>query len=428
MQEKRDRLAIIGTGIAGLSAAWLLREHYDIVVYESAPRAGMGAHKVDYTSRGVTTRIDIPLRIFCRGYYANLIALYEHIGVRIRSSDHAGVFADSAGQVVFHYGNLRLGGMRLSYLKPDNSLSSTPWRIALYARRFFEQARGDTQENSELETVTFGEYLVQRQVPALFIDTILLPMLSATCTCDYDSVQNYPADIMLDYLAGGIHDFGVMSASGGVDDIAPRLLDGATLKTRCPIESVSPDAGGLRVTTRTGDSSRFDHVIVASQAQQAAGMLSGFEQQARLLDAIPFERSTMCVHTDRDMLPRSLAPISPVSYTLPGDGPRAEVSVDLTRAFNRFRRQQAVFQTWNPLRDPAPGTELARVDFTRPVVTHASRKAVRELQQIQRQADNRLWFCGAYMTERVPLLDAAVDASMAVAEQLGAAIPWKARA
>ena len=425
MQKTGKRLAIIGTGIAGLSAAWLLRDRYDIVVFESAPRAGMGAHKVDYESKGVTTRIDIPLRIFCRGYYANLMALYDHIGVEMRTSDHAGVFADHKGRVVFHYGNLRMGSTHLSYLKPDNTLSGDPWRIALYSRKFFRQAQRDAENSDSLASLTFAEYLHQRQVPSLLTETILLPMLSATCTCDYNSVLSYPADIMLGYLGGGIHNFGVMSATGGVDDIVPRLLNGADLKTSCPVADVSETLEGLTVTTRAGDSEQFDHVIVASQAQQAASLLVGFEEHTRLLEKIPFERSTMSVHTDRDILPRSLTPISPVSYMLPGDGQRAQVSVDLTRAFNRFRRQSTVFQTWNPMRDPAEGKELARVDFTRPVVTHASREAVRALQKLQQRDDNRLWFCGSYMTERVPLLDAAVDASMVVAERLGASIPWK---
>ena len=103
--QHQPSLAVIGTGIAGLSAAYLLKDKYRVTVFESQTRAGMGVHSVDYVSNGITRRIDIPLRIFCHGYYDNLLALYQHIGVEILTSDHAGVFSDEAGRIILHYGN-----------------------------------------------------------------------------------------------------------------------------------------------------------------------------------------------------------------------------------------------------------------------------------------------------------------------------------
>ena len=78
-QRHKPGLAVIGTGIAGLSAAYLLKDKYRVTVFEGQARAGMGAHSVDYVSNGITRRIDIPLRIFCRGYYENLFAPYQHM-------------------------------------------------------------------------------------------------------------------------------------------------------------------------------------------------------------------------------------------------------------------------------------------------------------------------------------------------------------
>ena len=86
---------------------------------------------------------------------------------------------------------------------------------------------------------------------------------------------------------------------------------------------------------------------------------------------------------------------------------------------------ETVFQTWNPVQPIAANRELARVEFTRPAVTLASRRAVGELRAGQNQRGNRLWFCGSYMADKIPLLEAAVDSSVAVAEQLGTKIPWK---
>ncbi len=418
------RIAVIGSGIAGLTAAWLLRKQAEVSLFEAGSRAGMGAYAVDYESRGSTTRIDIPLRIFCRGYYQNLLSLYQALGVRTVQSDHAGVFADVSGRILLHYGNLRVGSLRFPYLKSESLVSPRAWRLAAASRRFFRRVKRDASDSARFRDLSFADYLDSLPTTGDFIDTTLLPVLSVTCTCDYDSVLRYPADIMIDYLAGGIHDFGVMYAEGGVDNIVPRLLEGTRLQTNAAVESVVREGESLRIELRDGRSESFDHVIVAAQAQQAAGMLSAFVDRVPQLERIPFETSELCIHTDSRVMPGSLSSRAPVGYTLAADRRRAQVSVDMTRAFERFRHQAPVYQTWHPVFDIAPEQELARTSFTRPVVTQASRRAVKALQALQDQPGNRLWLCGAYMTDRVPLLDAAVQSAMRVAAGLGAGIPW----
>ena len=424
-QRHKPGLAVIGTGIAGLSAAYLLKDKYRVTVFESQARAGMGAHSVDYVSNGITRRIDIPLRIFCRGYYENLFALYRNIGVEIVTSDHSGIFADEAGDIMLHYGNIRWRKSQISYLKGRSWLRPGAWTLGLQSRRFFARAKRDIGQDG-LADMSFGEYLQQSEAGQAFVETILLPMLSVTCTCDYRAVRAYPADIMLEYLTCGIHEIGIMSAAKGVEDIVPRMLVDVDLRTNSPIAAIEPAGEQLRVVTGAGTDQCFDQVVIAAQAQQAGAMISGFDDRRALLNRIPFERSSMSVHTDQQILPAPAKRLSPVSYHVPHGGSRAEVSVDLTKAIARLSGQETVFQTWNPMRRIAPNRELARVDFTRPTVTRDSREAVRALQASQSQPGNRLWLCGSYMAEKIPLLEAAVDSSVKVAEQLGAPIPWRA--
>lgn len=426
-QPTKPSLAVIGTGIAGLSAAYLLKDIFQVTVFESQARAGMGAHSVDYVSNGITRRIDIPLRIFCHGYYDNLLALYNHIGVEILTSDHSGIFSDEAGHVILHYGNARWGMARFSHLKGRNWLNPEAWAIGLQSKRFFARAKRD-MGRTDLADMSFGEYLQQSGAGRKFADTILLPMMSVTCTCNYQAVRDYPADLMLEYLTCGVHEIGIMSAAKGVDDIVPRMLVDVELRTNSPIVVIEPNDQQLRVVTQAGAAQHFDQVVVAAQAHQAASMLSGFDDRRALLNRIPFERSSMSVHTDQEILPAPAKGLSPVSYHVPAGSSRAEVSVDLTKAIARLSGQDTIFQTWNPMRRIAPNRELARVDFTRPTVTRDSRKAVIALRDTQNQAGNRLWLCGSYMAEKIPLLEAAVDSSVAVAEHLGAAVPWKASA
>ncbi len=423
----RPTLAVIGTGIAGLSAAYLLKDKYQVTVFESQARAGMGAHSIDYDSNGITRRIDIPLRIFCHGYYDNLLALYEHIGVEILTSDHAGVFSDEAGQIILHYGNSNWGMGRFPYPKGRSWISPAAWTIGVQSRRFFARAKRDTGRTN-LADLSFGDYLQQSGAGRDFVDNVLLPMMSVTCTCNYQAVRDYPADLMLEYLTCGVHEIGIMSAAKGVDDIVPRMLVDVELRTNSPVAVIEPAGQQLRVATTAGADQCFDQIIVAAQAQQAAAMLSGFDDRQMLLNRIPFESSTMSVHTDQEILPAPAKGLSPVSYHVPQGSGRAEVSVNLTKAIPRLSGQQPVFQTWNPMRRIAPNRELARVDFTRPTVTQDSRQAVIALRERQNQTGNQLWLCGSYMAEKIPLLEAAVDSSVAVAKQLGAVIPWNTSA
>ncbi|MEP2990231.1 MAG: FAD-dependent oxidoreductase [Parasphingorhabdus sp.] len=423
--DNKPRLAVIGTGLAGLTSAYLTKSKFDVTVYESQSRAGMGAYVVDYVSNGIQSRIDIPLRIFSPGYYQNLTALYDHIGVEMLTSDHAGAFADENGDMVLHYGNGDLGPVQFSYLKGRSLFSGTAWKIALQSRRFFARAERDMERPQSLAAISFGQYLEQAGAGAEFANTVLLPMLSVTCTCDYRSVKDYPADIMLEYLTCGVHKLGITSAAKGVDDIVPRLLHDAKLLTNATVSRISKAGPGLIVETEGGREETYQHVIIATQAQQAAAMLSGFDDRKEKLSKVPVESSTMSVHTDQDLLPRSKIDLSPVTYHVPDRSDRAEVSVDLTKAIARLSGQKSVFQTWNPMRKIAPNRELARVNFTRPTVTLESRMAVAALRDQNQQPNNRLWFCGSYMTEKIPLLEAAVDSAIAVAEELDVTVPWQ---
>ena len=433
------RIAVIGSGIGGLTAAWLLRRQAgnEVSLFEQHARPGMGVFGVDYTSRGRTTRIDIPTRVFCEGYYPQLFGLLDAIGVRMQATDHAAAFADGDGRVFFHYGNARVLGRSMSYLRPTAGgplRQVQALRIARDSLRFFAAARRDVEDDAEayLRQVTLGEYLDTKDYSERFIRGVLLPTLSVICTCDVDSVLDYPADLMLGYLTSGVMKQGVMRAELGVENIVARMAEGISLVCGVEVRGIAPASntrqGGYAVLTQDGQSQVFDRIVLATQAHQAASIVEqAAPASAALLRRIPFERSVMRVHTDTRVLPRAWSwGLSPVTYHLPKDAPRPEVTVDMTQAFSTYRRQRRVFQTWNPLRDVRDDHVLAEATFTRPLVTHDSRRAATELRRAQCDGDVApdLLFCGAYMGDRVPLLEAAVESAVDAAMRLGARAPW----
>ena len=434
--EAKPRLAVIGAGLAGLSSAWLLSKQYSVTLYERHHSAGMGVYTADYHSNGLSTRIDIPLRIFTPSYYPSLFALYEYLGIEMETSDHAGVFqylSDThAISPFFQYHNRQVLGFSLSYLN-RNSFTKTGLILAYEQWRFFKIIKKDfIKQRSHLADITFKEYLSGQAFSAQFIDHMLLPALAVTLTCDFESVGNYPADLILEYLTCGVMKQGIVRAKLGVDGIIPKITKGYQVKCSHEVLKVEQGMGAVSVTVKDIASNQltideFDQVVVACQADIAANILSQSDdalqqQQAKLLGAIPLEHSTMVLHTDTSLIFDAIKS-SPVSYLLSEHENRAATTVDLTKAFSTYKNQQPVFQTWHPIKQPAPETIISQAQFSRPLVTLQSRQSIKQLQQLNKQSSVKI--CGSYMANRFPLLDAAVESSVAIAKQLGVNVPWE---
>lgn len=415
---QRPSIAVVGSGIAGLTTAWLLRDRFDVTLFETQARPGMGAFSVEVPGPdGQPATVDVPTRVFCSGYYPQMEALFRHIGVEMEQTDHAGAFSDANGRLILHYANLSVSGRQLSYLPWRGLRSGRSRRLGWAATRFFRMAEQDMREPDAWADQTLAEYLQAREVSPEFVELVLLPALCVICTCSPDEARAYPSDLLLTYLTSGVMKTGVMRSAHGVADVVARLTQGVHLLSDTTVTRVEPDADGVNVVIDRGDTARFDQVVLAVQAQQAAAMLPDAAPARALLQQVPWAASDMTVHCNPAA---ALVPGAPVNYRVGGQA-TPEVTVDMARSFPSFRRLGALYQTWNPWDDQADA--VARFSFTRPVVTLDSRAAMRRLRALQ--SESRLWYCGAYVADRVPLLEAAVCSALDVAEGLGVRAPWQ---
>jgi uncharacterized protein len=420
------KIAIVGSGIAGLSAAWLLGRRHAVTLYERHPRPGMGAFNVDSGHGDPPVRIDLPLRVFKSGYYDTLMALYAAAGVEMQPTDHAAAFATPQGETYFRYRNLRLG--RLSIPVPASLTGRRRLVIARDALRLMFAAPRD-QARGAVQGLSLGDYLQPRGYSADFVNGMLLPSFAAICTCSYEAVRRYPAEVIIGFFSSGSLFSGTWRARHGADDAIRRLLQPCgELRNNTAVTAVECDGAGLQVVESDGRSDRFDHVILAVQAHQAAALAKPADPlAAALLARVPHESSEVVVHRDSALVPVS-AQDAPVHFQVDPAASRPMANIRLNRIIPELAGRQALFQTWNPLVEPHRASVLGRAHFERPVVDLDSQAAMAQLVAMQRADGRRLWFCGSYLMPGIPLLESAAQSAVQVAERLGVAAPWSRQA
>lgn len=414
-------IAIVGSGIAGLAAAWLLGREHAVTLYERHARPGMGAFNVEVETGGAPLRIDVPLRVFKSGYYNNLMALYRAAGVVMQPTDHAAAYATPQGETYFRYRNLLMGTLSIPLVSGWGRRS---WTITRELLRFVRTAPRDAA-NGKAAGLTIAAYLAQHRYRSDFVDGMLLPSFAAICTCSYAAVRDYPAETLIDFFSSGSLLSGTWRARHGADDAIARLSRPSTLRCDSKVAGLEMGSTGITVTEAGGEQQHFDHVIIAMQANQAAALVGLQDAQAAdWLQRVPYETSEVVVHSDGRLVPHS-ARKAPVHFSVDPAASRPMANIRLNQLIPELANHEVLYQTWNPLVEPAAHSVVGRAHFERPLVTLESQAAMAQLVTRQQAKPSRLWFCGSYLMPGIPLLESAAQSALHVAEQLGVQAPWR---
>lgn len=423
----KKKIAVVGSGIAGLSAAWLLGRHYDVTLFERHASPGMGAFNLSYKDGLVEERIDVPLRAFNTCYYKNLVALYREIGVEMQRTDHSASYASSGNRrIYFDYQYFEWGQWIFPAFSNVRNINIRSLKIARDAARFLIFSKRDRQKGVT-DDLTIDDYLRTKGYSKDFIDDILLPSFAAICTCSYAAVKRYPAETIIDFLASGMLFNGIWRAKLGAEDAIHKMLANChSLQCNVEIEKISKEKGRIKIKEANGRVHWFDHVVLAVQANQARRLISKDEAAAHaLLSKIQYERSEVVVHGDIDLLPKAENDRAPVSFLVDKQRDKPMASICLNKIYPSLQHSAPLFQTWNPLLPPKASTVLGRAHFERPTVTLQSLAAIKSLQKLHQDKDRQIWYCGSYAMAGIPLLESAVQSAMSIAEHLGVDAPWR---
>lgn len=410
------RIGIIGTGISGLSAAWLLsRAGHRVTLYERHRALGMDAHSMTFEQDGVALRTDVPPRIFNRSQWPNLIQLYQAAGIEFTPIDPSQSFSLSGEP-----GFLNLDVAYQPQIAHGTVTTDHLNRIITDITRLALEASQDLAEGLSAH-ITLADYLQSKRYSRAFVREFLYPTLASTvCTCSYKSLDAYPAPVILKTLLNLFGPQPLLRTQYGTLDVVRRLsrnIDDIRYDTR--VCSVCPTASGVQVETAEGPAETVDHLIVATQANQALPLLSRpSELESRMLRAFTYEDVSIIVHHDPALMPANQEDWAHINLIIAQDRSAAMCSVWMNRFNPDWPVARPIIQTITPLFDPDPATIITRHHLQRPVVNATSLAGLDLLRQLHQQPDRRIWFCGSYAAEGVPLLESGVLSSLRITQKL----------
>ncbi len=425
------RIAVIGTGISGLAAAWLLSRRHEVTVYEKSDRAGGHSNTLTVDCPEGEVAVDTGFIVYNELNYPNLTALFSHLGVETRASDMS--FAASLGNGAngdrFEYSGTGLNGL---FGDRRNLFRPRMWRMLGEIARLYRFAPG-LLEMSGLDEKPLGEFLREQGYSAALREDHLLPMCAAIWSLPLARVEEFPALAFLRFFDNhGLTRIGGRpqwrTVAGGSREYVRRLAGplAPRLRLGTGVAAIRRDEAGVTVVDVSGAATRYDHVVIASHSDEALSMLADAdEREKRLLGAIPYQRNVAWLHSDGAFMPRAKRVWSSWNYIGGGAERAGEVApVCVSYWMNQLQSlptARQLFVTLNPSREPDAETVVQRIDYDHPVFNAQALSAQGTLWQLQ--GARRTWFCGAYFG--AGFHEDGLQAGLAVAEELGGVKrPW----
>lgn len=389
------KIAIIGTGIAGLSAAYHLYKHHDIVIYEKASRVGGHTRTVRVRHGDRTIAVDTGFIVFNEQNYPNLVALFRELGVAVKKSDMSFALTVGDGWLEWAaHGVNAILGQRRNLFRPG------------FLRLFAEVIKFNAQAEAALDAdpaVTLGALIESMGLGEWFRRYYLLPMAGAIWSCPPRQMLEFPARSFVRFFAN----HGLLSASGQpqwytVDGGSQAYVDrmiapfAASIRTNCGATGIRRGKTGVTVRDSRGNCEIFDHVVLASHADESLKMLGDASDAERAtLGAFSYQTNTVVLHKDPQFMPRRRRCWA--SWVYHSDGMGDEAAITVTYWMNRLQSIDArypLFVTLNPARTIPDEHIFDRHEFAHPVFDREAIAAQQRLNSIQ--GIGNTWFCGAY--------------------------------
>jgi predicted NAD/FAD-binding protein len=427
------KIAVIGAGISGLTAAYVLSPQHDVTVFEANDRLGGHTATKDVRFDGRDYAIDTGFIVFNDWTYPNFQRLLAQLNVGSKPTDMG--FSVCCEKTGLEYSGTNLNTM---FAQRSNLFSFKHWSMIRDILRFNKEALPDVESGGHYLEITLGQYLREKKYSEIFTDKYLIPMGAAIWSASTNVMKSFS----LQFFVYFFRNHGLLSVSdrpqwrvveGGsrayIEPLSQRFKDKIRLSS--PVVSIKRTENSVLVETRHGPSESFDQVIIAAHSDQALAMLADASvEETQLLSAIPYQKNEVVLHTDISLLPKRRSTWSSWNYRIIDE--QASIDNNTTVTKNAIGDKPPVLTydmnilqsivsdttfcvTLNKNDAIDPEKVLGTYYYDHPVFSRESVAAQEKWETIN--GVNKTWFCGAYWANGFH--EDGVLSALRVAERLG---------
>ena len=425
------RVAVIGTGIAGNAAAWALSRRYPVMVYDREIRPGGHSHTVTIDYDGTPLAVDIGFIVYNEPNYPDLTALFAHLGVETMESCMSFAVTADAGHFEWKGGGNNWRETAAGLFAQVRNLLSPSYLWMLRDILAFNTRSVEDYAAGHLAGLSLGEYFRRRKFAPRLLTDYLAPMGAAIWSAPAKEMLDFPAENFVAFFSNHRllqYDRPVWrTVKGGSRTYVERLTSAFRDRIRlgCAVTSIERTPHGVVVTDSHGRSDSYDHVVIASHSDQALAMLSDADDSERaILGAIGYAPNTVYLHRDARLMPKRRRVWASWNFLRWQREGTAENDVAVTYWMNELQgidEDKPLFVSLNPPFEPDPELTFGKYICEHPQYNAAAFAAQKRLDEIQGR--RHTWFCGAWTG--YGFHEDGVRSGLAVAEALGATVPWR---
>lgn len=389
------RIAVIGTGISGLVASYLLAEEHDLTVFEANDYVGGHTHTITVDDPTGPTNVDTGFIVYNEWTYPNFSKLLDRLGVETQASSMSFSVRDDAADLEYKGDNLNT-----LFAQRSNLLRWGHYRMLYEILRFYRQSR--RLLNASAERLTMGSYLREQRYSTEFVERYLIPMGAAIWSADPQQFYDFPAG----YFVRFCHNHGMLNIlkrpqwrviRGGSMQYVRKMIapfrDRIRLST--PVSSIKRSNGGVEVVSERFGAERFDQVIVAAHSDQALRMLADPTlAETEILGTMRYQPNDVALHHDTSRLPRRQKAWSSWNYHIPKKQQSSAVVTYNMNELQSLRTDRTYCVTLNSTDAIDPQKCIRQLHYDHPVYTTESVLSQKRHSEISGR--NRTHYCGAY--------------------------------
>ena len=414
------RIAIIGTGISGLGAAYLLQHEHELVVYEKNAYVGGHSRTIDVPVEHGVLPVDTGFIVFNDWNYPHLFGLFDHLKVPYQKSDMS--FGVSINQGWLEYSSGGLFAQRSNLIRPQY------WRMLFDVFKFNKQALAYIDRDP---SISLGDCLEKLNMGTWFKRYYILAMGAAIWSCPVETIMQFPAQTFLRFFKN----HGLLSinhrpqwytVTGGSREYKSRLIQSfeAQIRLNTGAVSVVHQDDEIQVTDQHGDTQAFDHVIFACHADEALQMMAQpSADEADILSHFKYQSNQIIVHSDISFMPQHQQCWASWVYLSEQQEDKSN-GVSLSYWMNNLQSLDTkipIIITLNPARRPKEALIIDEHHFTHPIFDYHAIVSQSKIQRIQ--GKRNFWFCGAY--QRYGFHEDGLLSAVNVVKAIGGSIPWE---